>query len=156
MSDIEFHAVAKMGDLDEGEALQVIVGRKEIAIYNIDGEFYATDDICTHAYASLADGYVEGELIECPLATDRSPWCVGADRPTRKNNQEYQQTASQRPWFPPASSVTTPLNQIPADSPRSEKPDHTTRIGKPSPDCPARPIDRYWQGKGRCVHSGAN
>ena len=42
-------------------------GRKEIAIYNLDGQFYATDDICTHAYASLADGYVEGELIECPL-----------------------------------------------------------------------------------------
>ena len=67
MSDIEFHAVAKTGDLDEGEALQVIVGRKEIAIYNLDGGIYATDDICTHAYASLADGYVEGELIECPL-----------------------------------------------------------------------------------------
>ncbi len=67
MSDIEFHAVAKTGDLDEGEALQVIVGRKEIAIYNLDGEIYATDDICTHAYASLADGYMEGELIECPL-----------------------------------------------------------------------------------------
>ena len=67
MSDIEFHAVAKTGDLDEGEAMQVIVGRKEIAIYNLDGAFYATDDICTHAYASLADGYVEGELIECPL-----------------------------------------------------------------------------------------
>ena len=67
MSEIEFHAVAKTGDLDEGEAVQVIVGRKEIAIYNLDGAFYATDDICTHAYASLADGYIEGELIECPL-----------------------------------------------------------------------------------------
>ena len=67
MSDIEFHSVAKTGDLDKGEAMQVIIGRKEIAIYNLDGEFYATDDICTHAYASLADGYVEGELIECPL-----------------------------------------------------------------------------------------
>ena len=67
MSDIEFHSVAKTDDLDEGEAMQVIIGRKEIAIYNLDGKFYATDDICTHAYASLADGYVEGELIECPL-----------------------------------------------------------------------------------------
>ena len=67
MSDIEFHAVAKTGELDEGEAIQVIVGRKEIAIYNLNGEIYATDDICTHAYASLADGYMEGELIECPL-----------------------------------------------------------------------------------------
>ena len=67
MSELEFHAVVKTGDLDEGEAMQVIVGRKEIAVYNLDGKYYATDDICTHAYASLADGYVEGELIECPL-----------------------------------------------------------------------------------------
>ena len=67
MSDIEFHAVAKTADLDDGEAIQVIVGKKEIAIYNLEGEYYATDDICTHAYASLADGYVEGDSIECPL-----------------------------------------------------------------------------------------
>ena len=67
MSDIEFQAVAKTGDLDDGEAVQVIVGRQEIAVYNLEGQFYATDDICTHAYASLADGYMEGELIECPL-----------------------------------------------------------------------------------------
>ncbi len=67
MSDIEFHAVAKTGDLDEGEAMQVIVGRKEIAIYNLDGDVYDTDDLCTRSYASLADGYVEGEQIECPL-----------------------------------------------------------------------------------------
>lgn len=67
MSDIEFHAVAKTSDIDEGEATQVLIGKREIAVYNLDGEFYATDDICTHAYASLADGYIEGELIECPL-----------------------------------------------------------------------------------------
>ncbi len=67
MSDIEFHAVAKLGELDVDEAMKVMVGRAEIALYNLGGEIYATDDICTHAYASLADGYVEGELIECPL-----------------------------------------------------------------------------------------
>ena len=67
MSDIEFHVVAKTSDIDEGEATQVLIGKREIAVYNLDGEFYATDDICTHAYASLADGYIEGELIECPL-----------------------------------------------------------------------------------------
>jgi MocE subfamily Rieske [2Fe-2S] domain protein len=67
MSDMEFHSVAKTADLDEGEAMQVVVGGREIAIYNLGGAFYATDDICTHAYASLADGYIEGEKIECPL-----------------------------------------------------------------------------------------
>jgi MocE subfamily Rieske [2Fe-2S] domain protein len=67
MSDIEFYTVAKTSELDDGEAMQVVVGGREIAIYNLAGQFYATDDICTHAYASLADGYVEGDRIECPL-----------------------------------------------------------------------------------------
>jgi nitrite reductase/ring-hydroxylating ferredoxin subunit len=67
MSDIEFHNVAKTASLDEDEAMQVLVNGQEIAIYNLDGEFYATDDICTHAYASLADGYIEDNNIECPL-----------------------------------------------------------------------------------------
>ncbi|MPY71609.1 MAG: Rieske 2Fe-2S domain-containing protein [Alphaproteobacteria bacterium] len=64
---MEFHEVAKTSELDEDEAIQVLVGRKEIAIYNLGGEYFATDDICSHAYASLADGYVENGQVECPL-----------------------------------------------------------------------------------------
>ena len=67
MSNTEFHKVAKTSDVDDGEAVQVMVGKKEIAIYNLEGEYFATDDICSHAYASLADGYIEGTQIECPL-----------------------------------------------------------------------------------------
>ena len=67
MSNIEFHKLAKTTSLDEDEAVQVLVDGQEIAIYNLGGKYYATDDICTHAYASLADGYIEGDNIECPL-----------------------------------------------------------------------------------------
>jgi len=66
-ANVTYHSVAKTSDLNKGEAKQVVIGKKEIAIYNLDGKFYATDDICTHAYASLADGYIEGDKIECPL-----------------------------------------------------------------------------------------
>jgi nitrite reductase/ring-hydroxylating ferredoxin subunit len=41
------------------------VGAKTLAIYNIEGKFYATDDECTHAAASLADGMLDGDVIEC-------------------------------------------------------------------------------------------
>lgn len=37
-----------------------------IAVFNIDGRFYATDNICTHEYAELSDGQIEGEEIVCP------------------------------------------------------------------------------------------
>jgi nitrite reductase/ring-hydroxylating ferredoxin subunit len=38
-----------------------------IAVFNVNGEFYAVDDTCTHQDASLADGWLEGCQIECPL-----------------------------------------------------------------------------------------
>ena len=38
-----------------------------IAIFNVDGELFAIDDTCTHQDASLADGWVEGYTVECPL-----------------------------------------------------------------------------------------
>jgi len=41
------------------------VGASTLAVYNIDGAFYVTDDECTHAAASLADGMLEGDVIEC-------------------------------------------------------------------------------------------
>ncbi len=50
---------------------QVRVGTRQIALYNLAGRFYATDDLCTHAEASLSDGFLEGEEIECPLHQGR-------------------------------------------------------------------------------------
>src|ERR1700691_5211935 len=41
------------------------VGDHRLAVYNINGTFYVTDDECTHAAASLADGMLEGDVIEC-------------------------------------------------------------------------------------------
>jgi nitrite reductase/ring-hydroxylating ferredoxin subunit len=38
-----------------------------LAVFNIGGKFYVTDDECTHAAASLADGMLEGDIIECSL-----------------------------------------------------------------------------------------
>ena len=67
MSDVTFHQAATMDQLDEDEAMQVIIEGKEVAIINLGGTIYAMDDICTHAYASMADGYIEGDCIECPL-----------------------------------------------------------------------------------------
>ena len=41
------------------------VGDKRVAVFNIAGTFYVTDDECTHAAASLADGMIDGDVIEC-------------------------------------------------------------------------------------------
>jgi nitrite reductase/ring-hydroxylating ferredoxin subunit len=43
------------------------VGNKRLAVFHIEGQFYVTDDECTHACASLADGMLEDGIIECNL-----------------------------------------------------------------------------------------
>jgi naphthalene 1,2-dioxygenase ferredoxin component len=62
---------ASRGELMEGEPLGVEVAGHSIALYDIEGQLFATDNICTHAYARLSDGWLDGELIECPLHAAR-------------------------------------------------------------------------------------
>jgi nitrite reductase/ring-hydroxylating ferredoxin subunit len=54
-------------DLEPGTVRRFDIEGTPIAIYNIDGTFYATDDRCTHGAASLAEGLLEGDTIECDL-----------------------------------------------------------------------------------------
>jgi nitrite reductase/ring-hydroxylating ferredoxin subunit len=60
-------AVLSDDKLKPGEVGGAKVGEIDIAIYNIDGKFYATDNICSHAHALLSDGFLDGDVIECPL-----------------------------------------------------------------------------------------
>ena len=60
--------VASVAELeDSGGLLGSSVGGVPIALYAVDGEYFATFDTCTHGQARLSDGYLEGHLIECPL-----------------------------------------------------------------------------------------
>ena len=63
----DWHLVAKTDEVREDEPKAVQVGNQYIAIYRVDGKFYATDDICTHEFASLCEGFIDGDIIECPL-----------------------------------------------------------------------------------------
>lgn len=62
-----FHRVAARDELVEGEGRHVDIGKRQIGVYLIEGEVYAIDNVCTHAYALLSDGFVDGDEIECPL-----------------------------------------------------------------------------------------
>ena len=58
-------------DVAENEVVQVcIADREPVAVYNVAGEYFVTDDTCTHGLASLADGEIlPGGKIECPFHT---------------------------------------------------------------------------------------
>ena len=58
--------VCAVVDLMPGEAA-VAPTIPPIAVFNVDGELLATDDTCTHAESSLADGFIEGDTVECEM-----------------------------------------------------------------------------------------
>ncbi|NOX56490.1 MAG: Rieske 2Fe-2S domain-containing protein [Planctomycetes bacterium] len=62
----QFHTVAKVGDIPEGEGRAFPVGGRLVAVFCVDGEYWAIDDVCPHQGASLAGGTVEGGSVVCP------------------------------------------------------------------------------------------
>jgi len=66
--------VAVLADLRKGRTRLCRVDGHAVCLYNVDGTIHATDDLCTHGLASLADGFLEGNEIVCPLHDGR--FCV--------------------------------------------------------------------------------
>ena len=52
-------------DVAPGTAIKVAQSGLELAVFNVDGEFYVTDDHCTHGPGSLSEGFIDGDVVEC-------------------------------------------------------------------------------------------
>ena len=60
--------VASLAEIGDREAVAIDLGERQIALFPLEGgEVRATDNVCTHAYALLTDGWVEDGVVECPL-----------------------------------------------------------------------------------------
>jgi len=62
----DFVKVAKASDIEPGQARLVEVNSKPIAVFNVDGQFFALDNTCTHRGGPLAEGQVSGHEVTCP------------------------------------------------------------------------------------------
>ena len=62
----EFLKVAKTDEIASGQARRVEVHGKRLALFNIDGNFYALDDTCPHRGGPLSEGAIAGEQVTCP------------------------------------------------------------------------------------------
>ena len=60
-------SVCPTSDVPENSVKRFEVGNHVLAVYNVGGTFYATDNECTHGAASLAEGILEDDIIECSL-----------------------------------------------------------------------------------------
>jgi nitrite reductase/ring-hydroxylating ferredoxin subunit len=54
-------------DLPPGEARRIEGDHPPVAVYNVDGEFFALDDTCTHERFALTEGWIDGDVVECAL-----------------------------------------------------------------------------------------
>lgn len=104
--------VANVGDIDDEEAL-VVAGDvngtgRDIAVFCTDGSYYALDDTCTHEEASLADGWIEGCEVECPIHAAKFDLCTGralnlpASIPARTHKVEVR---GEEIWLYPGVAV---------------------------------------------------
>ncbi len=71
MPDPTFVRVADPAALPPGSARTVQVGRYEVALFNVDGDFYALENACPHQGSPIVDGWIEGRTITCPWHA----WC---------------------------------------------------------------------------------
>lgn len=58
--------VAKVNEMPPGTAREFQADGKVIALFNVDGKFYATDNVCLHRGGPLGQGPLEGEIVTCP------------------------------------------------------------------------------------------
>jgi ethylbenzene dioxygenase ferredoxin component len=64
-------ALCDAADVSPDVPLGVVVAGAAYAVYNLDGQFYVTQDQCTHGPGSLAEGFLMGAEIECPFHQGR-------------------------------------------------------------------------------------
>ena len=64
--NVEFIPVGSIEELKQGERLFIEIDEKPIVIINIDGQFYAFADVCSHDDGPVGEGILEGFEIICP------------------------------------------------------------------------------------------
>ncbi len=87
-----FIKVTAAKDILPGQAKAFEVQGRQIAIFNIEGAFYAVDNRCTHAAGPLSEGLLEGDQVECPWHGARFDLKTGAAlcAPASKGVATYQ------------------------------------------------------------------
>jgi nitrite reductase/ring-hydroxylating ferredoxin subunit len=87
-----FVKAATTHEIPAGRRKQVTVGGKTIALFNLDGTYYAIGDTCSHRGASLAEGECEGAEVICPWHGARFDLATGAHKtpPARTGVAAYK------------------------------------------------------------------
>lgn len=70
--------LCKVDDIAAGTAIRIETKGLVLAVFNINGAFYVTDDACTHGPGSLSEGYIEDHVVECNFHNGQFDITTGA------------------------------------------------------------------------------
>lgn len=145
-----FIKVGLVSDIRPGQGMSYNVGEKIVGVFNVDDRFYAINDLCPHAGASLSAGHLDGCVVACPWhgwrfdVTDGT-WCdnrkLKVDRyevrlvddeiwVSEKPVPEKSESESESPPEPSPTAETSPESPPTADPATAEPP--TADPGHPS------------------------
>ena len=71
--------VAGAGDVPPGEGRVVEVEGRSVAVFNVDGHYYAIDNVCPHRGGPLGEGDLDGRVVACPWHAWRWDVTTGAN-----------------------------------------------------------------------------
>jgi 3-phenylpropionate/trans-cinnamate dioxygenase ferredoxin subunit len=113
-------AVCPLSELPPGEGRRVNTDPPIAVFHTEDGDVYAIDDTCSHQDASLADGWLDGCQVECPLHSSKFDLRTGAvdappaRRPVRTHEVRVTdgmievELSTQPPNLPPGNALADP------------------------------------------------
>jgi nitrite reductase/ring-hydroxylating ferredoxin subunit len=76
----EFHKLATADEVAPGEIKQYLVDDRFVALCNVEGEFHAFEDVCTHQFTHLSEGEFTDSEVKCPLHGAKFDVKTGAAR----------------------------------------------------------------------------
>src|SRR5262245_10376200 len=69
--------IAAVADCPPGSALETVAGNRVVALFNVDGNFYALDGVCPHQGGPLGKGKITGCVVTCPWHGWQFNVCTG-------------------------------------------------------------------------------
>lgn len=62
----QWFEAAHLGEIPERKSKVIVLNNTEVALFNLDGEYFAIEDVCTHDGGDISGGWVEGDRAVCP------------------------------------------------------------------------------------------
>ena len=90
--------VARLADCPPGSARELVVAERVLALYNIEGAFFALDGVCPHQGGPLGKGTLEGCIVTCPWHGWQFDVASGRHLPTGRIVQPRYEVRTEGEW----------------------------------------------------------